>query len=293
MTDWRCLTARAGRAGHHLVAWLMWDPAAIARFGELGVPNGAGWLIAWRVAPLGGMSPAAVASTTYSIHPDVIAAVLNLIRSSTTSKDTMRVLNESVAAGLDDVAPGLTNELAPLANDLWRGVDAVGGEFRPLFAAHRAEPRPSDPALSAWRAANCLRELRGDVHWSICAAHDLDAVEVGLLHSVMVDSDEYGGEEWIARSRGWDDVAIAHGWERLASKGWAVNQRLTDEGRAARHAIEQQTNDLTSPAWIAVGEDSTRRFCEAIEVHESAILQRVNDTAGQRWMPAIRTPRTT
>ena len=293
MTDWRCLTARAGRAGHHLVAWLMWDPAAIARFGELGVPNGAGWLIAWRVAPLGGMSPAAVASTTYSIHPDVIAAVLDLIRSSTTSKDTMRVLNESVAAGLDDVAPGLTNELAPLANDLWRGVDAVGGEFRPLFAAHRAEPRPSDPALSAWRAANCLRELRGDVHWSICAAHDLDAVEVGLLHSVMVDSDEYGGEEWIARSRGWDDVAIAHGWERLASKGWAVNQRLTDEGRAARQAIEQQTNELTSPAWIAVGEDSTRRFCEAIEVHESAILQRVNDTAGQRWMPAIRTARTT
>jgi len=293
MTDWRCLTARAGRAGHHLVAWLMWDPAAIARFGELGVPNGAGWLIAWRVAPLGGMSPAAVASTTYSIHPDVIAAVLNLIRSSTTSKDTMRVLNQSVAAGLDDVAPGLTNELAPLANDLWRGVDAVGGEFRPLFAAHRAEPRPSDPALSAWRAANCLRELRGDVHWSICAAHDLDAVEVGLLHSVMVDSDEYAGEEWIARSRGWDDVAIAHGWERLASKGWAVNQRLTDEGRAARHAIEQQTNELTSPAWIAVGEDSTRRFCEAIEVHESAILQRVNDTAGQRWMPAIRTPRPT
>lgn len=293
MTDWRCLTARAGRAGHHLVAWLMWDPAAIARFGELGVPNGVGWLIAWRVAPLGGMSPAAVASTTYSIHPDVIAAVLDLIRSSTTSKDTMRVLNESVAAGLDDVAPGLTNELAPLANDLWRGVDAVGGEFRPLFAAHRAEPRPSDPALSAWRAANCLRELRGDVHWSICAAHDLDAVEVGLLHSVMVDSDEYGGEEWIARSRGWDDVAIAHGWERLASKGWAVNQRLTDEGRAARHAIEQQTNELTSPAWIAVGEDSTRRFCEAIEVHESAILQRVNDTAGQRWMPAIRTARTT
>jgi len=293
MTDWRCLTARAGRAGHHLVAWLMWDPGAIARFGELGVPNGAGWLIAWRVAPLGGMSPAAVASTTYSIHPDVIAAVLNLIRSSTTSKDTMRVLNQSVAAGLDDVAPGLTNELAPLANDLWRGVDAVGGEFRPLFAAHRAEPRPSDPALSAWRAANCLRELRGDVHWSICAAHDLDAVEVGLLHSVMVDSDEYGGEEWIARSRGWDDVAIAHGWERLASKGWAVNQRLTDEGRAARHAIEQQTNELTSPAWIAVGEDSTRRFCEAIEVHESAILQRVNDTAGQRWMPAIRTPRPT
>ena len=293
MTNWNELTARAGRAGHHLVAWLMWDPASIKRFSELGVPNGTGWLIAWRVAPLGDMSPAAVASTTYSIHPDVIAMVLNLVRSATSSEETMRVLDASVAAGLDEVAPGLAAELAPLSSDLWRGVDAVGGEFRPMFAAHRAEPRPSDPALSAWRAANCLRELRGDVHWAICAAHDLNAVEVGLLHSAMVDCDEYGGEEWIARSRGWDDDAIAHGWERLASKGWALQQQITDDGRAARYAIEQQTDELTSPAWMAVGDDSTRRFCEAIEVHESAILQRVNDTAGQRWMPAIRTPRAT
>ena len=38
-------------------------------------------------------------------------------------------------------------------------------------------------------------------------------------------------------------------------------------------------------------EQIPRRFCEAIEVHQSAILQRVNDTAGQRWMPAIRTTR--
>ena len=289
MTDWPGLAARAGRAGHHLVAWLMWDPAAIKRFSELGVPNGAGWLIAWRVAPLGDLSPAAVAATTYSIHPEVMTAVLNSVRSSTSHDDIMRVLNESVTAGLENVAPGLSDELAPLASDLWRGVDAVGGEFRPLFAAHRAEPRPSDPALSAWRAANCLRELRGDVHWSICAAHDLNAVEVGLLHSAMVDREEYGGEEWIARSRGWDDAAIAHGWERLASKGWATDRQLNDTGRAIRHAIEHQTDELTSPAWKAVGEDSTRRFCEAIEAHESAILQRVNDTAGQRWMPAIRT----
>ena len=107
----------------------------------------------------------------------------------------------------------------------------------------------------------------------------------------MVDRNEYGGEEWIARSRGWGDDAIAHGWERLSQKGWAFQREITDEGRAARHAIEQQTDELTSPAWKAVGADSTGRFCDAIEVHQSAILQRVNDTAGQRWMPAIRTTR--
>ena len=120
MTNWSELTARAGRAGHHLVAWLMWDPAAIARFEELGVPNGSGWLIAWRVAPLGDMSPAAVAATTYSIHPDVIEVVLNLVRSVTSSEETMRVLDASVATGLDEVAPGLAADLAPLSSAVCR-----------------------------------------------------------------------------------------------------------------------------------------------------------------------------
>lgn len=289
MTDWMSLTARAGRAGHHLVAWLMWDPSAIERFTNLGVPTGAGWALAWRVAPLGMATPASVASATYSIHPSLIDVVLQLVRSSTTNNAVMRVRDESVVVGLDDVAPGLGAELAPLADDLWAGADAVGIESRPMFAAHRAAPRPENALLSAWLAANCLRELRGDVHWAVCSSADLDAVEVGLLHSVMVDREEYGGEEWIARSRGWDDAAIAHGWQRLAEKGWANDHAINDAGRNARYEIERRTTELAMTAWKAVGERAASAFCSAVERHETAILQRVNETAGPRWMPAIRT----
>ena len=57
-TDWTALTNRAGRTGHDLVGWLMWDPGAIARYEALGVPDGAGWIIGWRLAPLGDISPA-------------------------------------------------------------------------------------------------------------------------------------------------------------------------------------------------------------------------------------------
>ena len=32
MTDWTELTARAGRAGHDLVGWMMWDADTIARW---------------------------------------------------------------------------------------------------------------------------------------------------------------------------------------------------------------------------------------------------------------------
>ena len=290
MTDWTALTARAGRAGHDLVGWLMWDPDAVAGYEALGVPDGAGWIQAWRLAPLGDISPAAAAATTYSIHPEVVAMILGMWRGVTDADAINGVRDAVVESGLESVAPGLGAEIAPLADDLWRGVDAVHHGARPLFAANRAQPRPDDrPVLSGWLAANCLRELRGDNHWVLCAAADLDDVEVGLLHSVMVDIEEYGSEEWIARSRGATDDAVARGWARLEAKGYATDGAVNDEGRRFRLDLERRTDELTAPAWQAVGETSTRTFCDAVDAHHDAFVARIDATAGPRWMPAVRT----
>lgn len=283
------LTSRAGTACHDLVGWLMWDPGAIAAYEALGVPGGRGWIQAWRLAPLGEITPAAAAAITYSIHPAVVGMILDTWRGVTTAADIARVRDAAVERGLEEIAPGLGERLAPLAEDLWAGVDAVHAGARPLFAANRAEPRPPNPgALSAWRAANCLRELRGENHWVLCAAADLDDVEVGLLHSAMVDPDEYGDEEWIARSRGADDEAIARGWRRLEAKGLAADGALNEAGRAFRRDLERRTDELTAPAWRAVGERATRAFCEAVEAHHAAFVARIDATAGPRWMPALR-----
>lgn len=293
MRDSEILTARAGRAGHDLVGWLMWDPAAIAAYEALGVADGAGWLVAWRLAPLGDVSPAAAAAATYSISTEVIEMVMGLYRGVADGESIMRVRDDAVLPGLDSIAPGLAERLGPMAEDLWRGADSVHHGARPMFAAHRATPRPAeaDPALSAWLAANCLRELRGDNHWALCASEDLDDVEVGLLHSVMVDIEEYGSEEWIARSRGNDDAAIALGWERLGAKGLATGEAVNDEGRRFRRDLERRTDVLTAPAWEVVGEATTRAFCELIEPHHDAFVARIDATAGPRWMPAARSRR--
>ncbi|MEO1064355.1 MAG: hypothetical protein AAFZ07_23290 [Actinomycetota bacterium] len=288
--DWLDLTARAGRAAHDLVGWLMWDPGAIRRYAALGVPEGRGWVIAWRLAALGPVEPAAAAATAYSIHPDLVAMAIGAHRAVADEGAVIEVRNASIEPGLDEIAPGLGARLAELGDELWRGVDAVHHGARPLFAAHRAGERPgaAAPVLHAWLAANCLRELRGDNHWVLCASEGLDDVEVGLLHAALVDLDEYGSEEWIARSRGNDDAAIERGWAALEAKGLASAGALTDEGRRFRHDLERRTDELTAPAWQAVGVDATTAFCAAVEPHHDAILARIDATAGPRWMPASR-----
>ncbi|MEM9565366.1 MAG: hypothetical protein AAGA93_22275 [Actinomycetota bacterium] len=294
--DWLALTARTGVACHHLIGWMMWDPTAIDGFAALGVPEGRGWIVSWRLASLGDVAPSAAAAAAYSIHPTIVEAVLGMTRSAAEPAQVLAVRDAAVEPGLDEIAPGLGARLGELAPALWRGVDAVHAGARPMFAAHRAHPRPepATSALSAWLAANCLRELRGDNHWVLCAAADLDDVEVGLLHSAMIDPDEYGGEEWIARSRGGDDAAIAAGWARLEAKGLASTDdgrsAITEAGHRFRVDLERRTDALTAPAWQAVGRDETEAFCAAVEAHEDAFLARIDATAGPRWMPAVRPP---
>ena len=287
------LTARAGAACHDLVGWLMWDPDAVAAYESLGVPGGTGWVVAWRLAPLGDVPAAVAAAATYSIRPEVITAVMDLYRGVTDCGSSLAVRDAAVLPGLEDIAPGLTAELGRYADDLWRGVESAHHGARPMFAAHRSRPRnpEMDPALSAWLAANCLRELRGDNHWLLCAAEDLDDVEVGLLHSVMVDMAEYGSEEWIARSRGNGDEQIESGWARLEAKGLATGGSVNERGRLFRRDLEARTNALTAPAWEAVGREATEGFCVLLERYHEAFVARIDATAGPRWMPAVRARR--
>lgn len=99
----------------------MWDPSAIAAYRALGVPDGAGWVVAWRLAPLGDAPPAVAAAATYSISPVVIATVMDLYRGVTDTESILAVRDEAVvrelrgdnhwalcaAEGLDDVEVGL------------------------------------------------------------------------------------------------------------------------------------------------------------------------------------------
>jgi hypothetical protein len=287
VTDWPSLAQRASRACHDLIGWIYFDPTAAHAYAELGVPNGVGYYAASRFAPLAGGGNDAVAATAYSINGAFLGMAMDLMREHTDADSVLLMRDAQVLRGLDAVSPSIAEGLGQFAEPAWAAVDQLHNGARVLFSTHRerAERHPFDPALSAWLAFNCLREWRGDTHWALVAAADLNAAEVGLIHNVMVDYDE---AEWIARSRGADDVAIEEGWARLERKGFAQDRAFTDAGRAFRAQLEQRTDEICAQMWEAFGEARTVAFCELMEPHHDAFIAQIDATAGPRWMPAAR-----
>lgn len=287
MVDWVCLAQRASRASHDLIGWIYFDPAGPEAYAELGVPDGMGYYAASRFAPLAGGGNETVAATAYSINEAFLGMAMDLMREHTDADAVMRMRDALVVPGLDRIDPSIAEGLGRFAEPVWEVVDGLHNGARVLFAAHRerAERQVADPALSAWLAFNCLREWRGDTHWALVAAADLNGAEVGLLHNVMVDYDE---AEWIARSRGADDAAIEEGWARLERKGFAIDRQFTDAGREARAELERRTDAICGQMWEALGEELTVGFCELLEPHHDAFIARIDATAGKNWMPAAR-----
>ena len=284
MTDWTVLSARASFASHRLIGWIYWDPGAIERYTALGVPDGFGYYVASRGAPLAPAGHQAVAAAFYSIHPGFIEMCLTVAAEHTSFAEIIDARNDAVGDGLRTHAPELCDGLAELGPALWDAADALPASGRVLFAAHRQCDRPEDPVVSAWLAANCLREWRGDTHFAVLAAADLSGTQAGVLHNAHLNYPE----QWIPRSRGADDDALGAALADLEDRGLATEGRVNQAGLALRAEIESTTDRLCERAWRLLGEDTTLAYLDLVEPFGERLLDRIDRTAGENWMPAAR-----
>lgn len=131
-----------------------------------------------------------------------------------------------------------------------RAVD-VGGRF--LAAGLRSLPLPDDGWGRLWRAADIVREYRGDCHLAAWTAAGLDPVEAGLMTEIYygMPSTSYH------RGRGWRPEQLAAGLDRLAAHGWTEGDppSFTAAGRAVREGIEVATDRQQRPVLEALGGD--------------------------------------
>lgn len=283
--DWVELSRRAALASHRLIGWIFWDPTAIANYADLGVPNGAGYYIASRAAPLAAAGHQAVTAAFGSIHPDFVKFALDLCAQHTTFELAADARDRAVSSGLREFAPEIVDELGTFAGEFWAAADALPSAGRVLFAAHRQWPRPEhDTALSAWLALNCIREWRGDIHWAIQVADGLSSTAAGLLDGAWRAYED----DWLPRSRGANDEMVAAAMLELEARGFVAEGRFTDEAVRHRQALEDRLDAICVEPWRHVGAARTQAFVDLIAPVSDRLLERVNQTAGANWMPAAR-----
>jgi hypothetical protein len=153
-----------------------------------------------------------------------------------------------------------------------------------LFASHREWPRPDDALLSAWLAVNCIREWRGDTHWAMQVAEGLSSTASGVLDGAWRQYEDH----WLPKSRGADDASIDAALAELEARGWVTDGAVNAAGVAHRQALEDRLDEITMAPWEHLGIERCHRFLDLVEPVGDRLMERVDVTAGPKWMPAGR-----
>lgn len=189
-----------------------------------------------RAASLGAPSAAVVVAAFGVFEPAFLGAVYERARSKVAQGDVLNARERGAASALGAVLGA--EEVSVLADALLDAVEHLPVTARPLFAGLRSLPVPEDPYGRLWRAAELVREHRGDGHLAACIAAGLDPVESNLLTELWIG---YAAGEYTA-TRGFSEERVAEALDGLGARRWVADGRLTPAGRAAREAVEDATD---------------------------------------------------
>ena len=170
--------------------------------------------------------------------------------------DVLAARERGAVASLERMLGAEPDGIGWATDVLKRMVDAGPGEGRHLYSGLLSLGYPSSPMGAFWRAADIVREHRGDSHIAAWINMDLDACEIGLL------TDPWRGQplkSWV-RSRGWTEEELDAACDRLRSRGFLAGDELTAAGRKLREDIEDATDVQEARMVAALGDDADRFF---------------------------------
>lgn len=212
-----------------------WARSPSERTAALGLDFFAGYV--WgRAASLGTPTAAVVVATFGVFDPAMLRGVYEGAV-AVASRDA--VLAARAEGATEALEPFVTEEeAAALADPLLAALDAVDGLGRPLFSALRDLPRPESPQGRLWRAAELVREHRGDGHLAAVVASGIGMLEVNVLTELWLG---FGVGEYSA-TRGLGGEQLAGVVAALERQGLVVGGALTAAGRTARDELEAATD---------------------------------------------------
>ena len=213
-----------------------------------------------RAAPLGAVPASVVVATFYNFAPRRVHSAVPQVWQHAGPDKVLSARNSSVERALrrilgEDATGPQVRRAAALGVAAAAAVVDAGA--RPLGAANAALPTPDEPHVALWQAMTTLREHRGDGHIAALVGGEVGPCEALVLAAAT----GRGSRELLQRSRKWTDDEWAAAVESLTGRGWlGAEATLTEAGRAARQAIEDQTDQLSVAPYDMLGEARTNEL---------------------------------
>jgi len=220
-----------------------------------------------RAAAFGKAGPGLTIATFYVFAPWLVEAALPSAWETTTPEKLVEVRRAGISAALGKTLgrPDVAEALA-IAREVCEGLTPQG---RPLYAAHAELPWPDDELVALWHAATLIREHRGDGHLSVLQHAGIDPVEATVLGGLYSSSAGF-----LRKTRGWSDEEYDAATGRLRDHGWLdADGGFTDDGRARRQQVEDDTDRLAIEGWARVGAEKTARLHELVKPIREAIIE--------------------
>lgn len=221
-----------------------------------------------RGACMGDVPGQVVASAFGCFNPKVVVPAVAAGWQITNRERLLAARERAATAMLQRVLGDQPKGLERATVLLRRASDAAAWAGRPINGGLRSLGFPGNPMGDMWRAADLLREHRGDSHVIAWAVGGADAVEILLLT-----------EQWwglparsYTPSRGWNPADMDSGFQRLQRRGLMTgDEQLTDAGRAFREEVEVRTDELERSVLDALGDDVTE-LVEYLDPWSDAII---------------------
>ena len=233
-----------------LAANVYFAPEAHAAYAELGLDSFPVGYFASRGGCLGQVSGETIAAAFGVFYPPMVKGFVDAAWAKTDAPTLVDARRRGATASLERIL-GKPDGLDRATELLRRGADAGTIAGHPLFAGLRSLDWPGDPMGDFWRAADMVREHRGDGHTCAWVAHGLTAIETLLIT-----------EAWwglpihtYSRTRAWPTDQVEATIASLADRGLLIDSQLTPAGEELRESVEAMTDRAERDVLDALGDD--------------------------------------
>lgn len=239
-----------------LAAAVYFAPEAHRRYADLGLNWFEGYFCS-RSACLGAAPWTVVTAAFAAFNPDAVRPAVTGGWEKTTPAALLAARQAGAVEQLERlIGPVAARaDVARVTEILFAATDGIDPSGRALYAGLSALPRPEGSIAALWRAADLVREHRGDGHIAAWIPH-VDATEITILTELMwrIPPRSY------VYTRGWTEAQVDAACERLRDRGLIDGEQLTEAGRELREHIEK-TTDLAAGAVVErIGDDADELF---------------------------------